>query len=491
MNLLKRLFGTQEIKQSTTGAAMVMTPGQAAWSNRDYAAFADEGYRKNVVAYSAINKIADAVASVPWVAFRGKVELLEHPILKLIQNPNPMQSGAQYMRTKVGFYLLSGNGYEEKVTAGSTVRELYQLRPDRMQVIPSATGFPEAFQYRYNGKIVRWDVDPARMDCDVRHIKAFNPLDDWYGLSPIEAGAYAVDQNNEAMKWMQALLQNSARPSGALVTKDDKEMSEDQFSRLKAQIEDQYSGSRNAGRPMLLEGGLAWQQMGMSPVDMQIIETKYSSARDVALALGVPPQLIGIPGDNTYANYAEARLAFWEDTVIPLIDMIADDWNAWLADAEGINLRPNLDMIPAIADKRRTLWDMADKATDLTINERRDMKGYEPIQGGDVLLVASSGIPLAMASDDGSAPMEGEVAAPESDDIQATALNGAQLSSLQQIAQAVADGMLPSETAIRLILVGFPRLTEDEATGIIGPASTFKPSLPALSNEAIKAFTYG
>jgi len=139
--------------------------------------------------------------------------------------------------------------------------------------------------------------------------------------------------------------------------------------------------------------------MGMSPADMQIIETKYSSARDVALALGVPPQLIGIPGDNTYANYAEARLAFWEDTVIPLIDMIADDWNAWLADAEGINLRPNLDMIPAIADKRRTLWDMADKATDLTINERRDMKGYEPIQGGDVLLVASSGIPLAMASE--------------------------------------------------------------------------------------------
>ena len=182
MNLLKRLFGTQEIKQSTTGAAMVMTPGQAAWSNRDYAAFADEGYRKNVVAYSAINKIADAVASVPWVAFRGQVELLDHPILKLIQNPNPMQSGAQYMRTKVGFYLLSGNGYEEKITAGNTVRELYQLRPDRMQVIPSATGYPEAFQYRYNGKIVRWDVDPARMDCDVRHIKAFNPLDDWYGL---------------------------------------------------------------------------------------------------------------------------------------------------------------------------------------------------------------------------------------------------------------------------------------------------------------------
>jgi HK97 family phage portal protein len=392
-------MGRSETKQSQTGAAMVMTPGQPVWSGRNYAAFADEGYRRNVVAYSAINKIADAVASVPWMVFRGDQELTAHPILDLLKRPNPMQSGAQYMRAKVGFFLLSGNTYEERVTVGGNVRELYQLRPDRVQIIPGATGFPIAFEYKYAGRCVRFDVDPASMDADVRHIKSFNPLDDWYGMSAIEAGAYAVDQNNEAMKWMQSLLQNSARPSGAMSTPDGKDLSDDQFNRLKAQIEDQYAGAQNAGRPMLLEGGLSWQQMGMSPVDMQIIETKYSSARDVALALGVPPQLIGIPGDNTYANYQEARLAFWEDTVMPLLDLIADDWNAWLAEPAGVQLRPDLDQIPAIADKRATLWDMADKATDLTINERRAMKGYEPIDGGDVLLVASSGIPLAMASE--------------------------------------------------------------------------------------------
>ena len=399
MNLFQRLMGKAEIKQSQTGAAMVMTPGQPAWSGRNYAAFADEGYRRNVVAYSAINKIADAVASVPWMVFRGEQELTAHPIIDLLKRPNPMQSGAQYMRAKVGFFLLSGNTYEERVTVGGNVRELYQLRPDRMQIIPGANGFPMAFEYKYGGRCIRFDVDPANMDSDVRHIKSFNPLDDWYGMSAIEAGAYAVDQNNEAMKWMQALLQNSARPSGAMSTPDGKDLSDDQFNRLKAQIEDQYTGARNAGRPMLLEGGLSWQQMGMSPVDMQIIETKYSSARDVALALGVPPQLIGIPGDNTYANYQEARLAFWEDTVMPLLDLIADDWNAWLAEPAGVQLRPDFDQIPAIADKRQTLWDMADKATDLTINERRAMKGYEPIDGGDVLLVASSGIPLTMASE--------------------------------------------------------------------------------------------
>jgi phage portal protein BeeE len=131
---------------------------------------------------------------------------------------------------------------------------------------------------------------------------------------------------------------------------------------------------------------------------MQIIETKFSSARDVALALGVPPQLLGIPGDNTYSNYQEARLAFWEDTVIPLLDLIADDWNAWLAEPQGVELRPDLDQVPAIADKRRILWDMADKATDLTLNERRAMKGYEPIKGGDSILVNSSQISLDMAT---------------------------------------------------------------------------------------------
>ena len=393
----------REVKESAA-AAIVTTPGQAVWSNRDYAAFASEGYSKNVTAYRAVNMIADAVASVDWDLFRGKAEIEAHPILDLRARPNPMQSGSDYMRAKIGYYMLAGNGYEERVMVSGKVKELYQLRPDRMRIIPGASGFPIAYQYEVGGRKIRWDVDPGKMDCDVRHMKTFNPLDDWYGLSPIEAGARAVDQNNESMAWMVALLQNSARPSGALVTGEGNDLSDEQFARLKADIEAQYSGSRNAGRPMLLEGGLKWEQMGLSPVDMQIIETKYSSARDVALALGVPPQLLGIPGDNTYSNYQEARLAFWEDTIIPLVDLIASDWNAWIAEPQGVTLKPDFDQIPAIVEKRKTLWDMADTATDLTINERRAMKGYEPIEGGDTLLVQSSAIPLGMATEPLSPP---------------------------------------------------------------------------------------
>ena len=197
-------------------------------------------------------------------------------------------------------------------------------------------------------------------------------------------------------------MQNSARPSGALTVSPDNDLSDESFNRLKAQIDEQYSGSANAGRPMLLEGGMDWKQMGMSPTDMGIIEAKFSASRDVALAFGVPPQLLGIPGDNTYSNYAEARLAFWEDTVIPLLDLIAADWNVWLAEPQGVTLAPNMDKIPAIVEKRQTLWQMAETSTSLTINEKREAMGYGPIDGGDVLLVPSGMISLA----DATAPID-------------------------------------------------------------------------------------
>ena len=184
-----RLFGRAptETKESRTGAAMVMTPGQPAWSARDYRAFADEAYRKNVVAYQAINRIADAVGSVRWTAWRGKKELADHPILKLLERPNPAQNTSQYLQAKVGYLMLSGNGYEERIVVSGEVREMYQLRPDRMKIVPGGNGFPMGYQYENAGRKVTWEVDQATMDCDVHHIRMFNPLDDWGGLSPVEA----------------------------------------------------------------------------------------------------------------------------------------------------------------------------------------------------------------------------------------------------------------------------------------------------------------
>ena len=358
-----RLFGraapVAETKASAVAATMVMSPGAPIWTPRDYEHFSREGYAQNVIAYQCINRIADAVASVDWLVKRGETELTQHPILDLIANPNPEQATSQYLREKVGYYLIAGNGYEERVTVGGTPREIYQLRPDRMRVVKGTNGAPIAYEYRVNGRVVTFPV-AANGTCDISHLRSFNPTNDAYGLSPIEPASFAIDQHAQAQAWLVGLLQNSARPSGALALKDGTTLSDDQFARLKAQIDDQYSGARNAGRPMLLEGGLSWEQMGLGPQDMGIIDAKNSAARDIALAFGVPPQMLGIPGDNTYSNYQEARLAFWEDTVIPLTQLIAEHWTATLGEPMGVEVVPDFDQIPALVEKRMTLWGMAD-----------------------------------------------------------------------------------------------------------------------------------
>lgn len=393
---LPRLFAKPEVKESQAHSILVLNPGQPVWTPRDYKSFAEEAYVRNVIAYQAINKIAEAVSSVRWVAYRGETEVTQSPALDLINNPNPTQSGREFIEAKIGYLMISGNSYDERIMISGQPREMYTHRPDRMKVVPGPNGTPKAYIYEVASSRVTWQVDEIGKS-DIRHMRLFNPLNDWYGQAPVEAAAYAIDQHNEAMKWVQALLQNSARPSGALVSKGDA-LTDEQYNRLKAQMEMQYQGGANAGRPMLLEGGLDWKEMGLSPTDMGVIESKNSAARDISLAFGVPPQLLGIPGDNTYSNYSEARLSFWEDTIIPLVDRLAEEFTAFIGEPYGVEIRADMDQIPAIVDKRRTLWEMVNASTVLTINEKREAMGYDPIAGGDQVFIGMGQIGLGDAA---------------------------------------------------------------------------------------------
>src|SRR5690606_16114453 len=166
------------------------------------------------------------------------------------------------------------------------------------------------------------------------------------------AASMALDLSNAAAIWNKALLDNSARPSGALVyqPREGGNLSTDQYERLKGELEEGYSGPARAGRPMLLEGGLDWKAMGLSPREMDFVEAKNGAARDIALAFGVPPMLIGIPGDATYANYQEANRAFWRLTVLPLIFRTAAAFSAWSSDGpeNAIRLVPDLDQVSGL-----------------------------------------------------------------------------------------------------------------------------------------------
>ncbi len=359
----------------------------AQWSPRTYIAFAKEAYQLNVIAYSAINRIASAVSSIEWEAWRDDKQILGHPLLDLLKRPNPMQSGPDWWRTRLAYLLLSGNMYDERVRdSGGKVTELWSLRPDRMTILKSSTGMPSGYDYKVGSRTVHFDANPITGDSDILHTKLFHPLDDWYGMSPIEAGAHSVDQHNQSMNWVQSLLQNAARPSGALVVDKETHLADDEFKRLKLEVEQKYAGSENAGRPMLLEGGLDWKPMGLSPVDMEILKVEEQAARNISLAFGVPPLLLNIPGDNTFANYREARLGFYEDTVLPFVNYIISEFNQWHGD--DVEIRPNKDKIEAIADKRTKMWEMADNSLDLTLNESRAIKGFDPLPAplGDMLM---------------------------------------------------------------------------------------------------------
>jgi HK97 family phage portal protein len=391
LNRLRNLFGAPETKASRTARLIAIEGGgRARWTPRDYAALAREGYAKNAIVYRAVRLIAESVGALDFVLYESGAELNRHPLSDLIKRPNPRQDGASLLEAVSAHLLLAGNAYIEAVgiadEVGTTVRELYALRPDRMKVVPGSDGWPRAFDYTVSGATVRFDQQAAQPP--ILHLTLFNPLDDYYGFSPMEAAAVAVDTHNAAAKWNKALLDNAARPSGALVYDgpDGLTLSDQQFERLKKELSEQYQGTGNAGRPMVLEGGLDWKSMSLSPKDMDFMEAKHAAAREIALAFGVPPMLLAIPGDNTYSNYREANRVFWRQSVLPLAQRIAGALTQWLAPSFGdrLTLAPDTDKIEALSPDRAALWERVTKAPFLTLDEKRIAAGYGAVEGGDV-----------------------------------------------------------------------------------------------------------
>lgn len=388
-NRLKQILTPPEAKSSRTARLLAYeSGGRARWTPRDYAALAREGYLANAVVHRCVRLIAENAASCAVLVYDGAREQATHPLQRLLTRPNPRQDGASLFETVYAHLLLAGNAYLEAVTLGDQVQELYALRPDRMKVVPGPDGWAEAYEYAVGGRSVRFDQHAGAVP-PILHLTFFHPLDDHYGLAPIEAAAIAVDTHNAAARWNKALLDNSARPSGAMVYAgpEGAVLSEQQFDRLKRELESTYQGAANAGRPLLLEGGLDWKAMSLSPKDMDFLETKHTAAREIALAFGVPPMLLGIPGDNTFANYQEANRVFWRQTVLPLAQRVGHALAQWLAPqfGDGIRLAIDTDGIDALAADRAALWERVGQAAFMTLNEKREAVGYPPLDGGDRL----------------------------------------------------------------------------------------------------------
>lgn len=360
-------FGRREVPEQKYSAAgpnialpWLSTP---VWTPRDYESLARESYLRNAISYRCVKLIASSASSVSWLlSGRGDKEIAQHPLLDLLDRPGPGIGGAAFIEALVAYYLLAGNSYVEAVGPdGRAPKELWALRPDRMQVIPGPYGLPKGYRYTVNGATKNWQANPLTGEGPILHMKDFHPVDDFYGMSRIEAAAYGIDRHNAASAHNKALLDNGARPSGALVFKPIKDgetitnAPQSMIDAASKRMNDTHGGPKNAGKPFVFNGDVDWLEMGITPKDMDFGESKNDAARDICTALGVPHILI-VPGAATYNNVKEAKLELFEETVLPIMDAVTSAMNWWLCPRFGDDLRLDYDRdeIPALEPRRET-----------------------------------------------------------------------------------------------------------------------------------------
>lgn len=328
-----------------------------------------EGFLANPIVQRAVKIVAEGVGSAP----------LAPGDPKLAQLVSATSAGQSLLETLASQVLLNGNGYVQIIKdAKNKPIELFALRPERVRVVAGSDGWPSAYEYRVGDKRMTIELEDEAGWPNIIHIKATHPADDHYGAGALAAADQAIAVHNAASQWNRSLLENAARPSGALVFDggDGGNLTGEQFERLKAELSAAFSGQANAGRPMLLDGGLKWQSMSLTPADMDFATLKEAAARDIALAFGVPPMLLGLPGDNTYANYREANRALWRLTLMPLatklLAALSEGLSPWFSDAP---LAVDLDQVTALSEDRERLWKQVSEATFLSDDEKRAMLG--------------------------------------------------------------------------------------------------------------------
>jgi HK97 family phage portal protein len=313
--------------------------------------------------------------------------IYKHEILDLIERPNSNQYRTTFMEAAVSYLLLSGNCYIMAIRDDSSAKkpiELHLLRPDRVRIIQGKSSVPAGYEYTVGDDSRLFSVDQETGLSDILHIKLFNALDDWYGMSPIESVMGAINQHNAIAQQNISFLQNGGRPSGALMYNSS--LDQQKRNELKNNLRTLYEGGRNAGKILLLEGNFEWKEMGLSPKDLDFISGKELAAKEIAMAFGVPPILIGSMADATFANYKEARYNFWEETILPILNIIAGEISNWfqiLFQTEFM-LWYDLDAIPALAKRRESEWNKISNAEFLTKNEKREAFGYPPLEEEEV-----------------------------------------------------------------------------------------------------------
>ena len=354
------------------------------------------GLKSSTYVYACIQLIARSVASVPWGTYKQKangewVEIQAHPMTALIERPTPFHNRKDLLEGMVQHLYLGGNAIFTKVRAGGTVAELWQLPPDAIKVIPSQKDFIDHYFYELDGVRQRFEQK------DIIHNKFNDPANPYWGMAPLLAGARTVDTDVEAVRFQKVSLQNRAISDGIFTFEN--HLTKDQWEEARLMVREQHQGIDNARTPWILGAGAKWQQMSLSPVELDFLNSRKFSREEICSIFNVPPPMIGILENSTYNNIETARKIFWQDCIVPLLEDIKSCFNLSLAPefGQGIELSFDLSNVEALqtsnAEKMTTAQTLFGMGVPFNeINQRLEL-GFDPIDGGDVGYLAANLMP--------------------------------------------------------------------------------------------------
>jgi len=391
LGLIQRIFGLN--RKAERSLPFAVTSGSASgvpqYPAASYYDFARGAYQSNAVIYACIQAIVSAfAASQLKICKPSGEEIPNHPVSALFQRPNPISSQFLFWEQWWVNWWLDGNVYPTKVRdGGRSVRELWLLRPDRMRIVP---GFPfiASYQHVIDGKTYSIPVE------DVMHDRAYNPLNDYFGQSPLLAGLREIATDNEATDFTKITLQNrGVAPGVVLLLEGDQMLGEDEERRAREQFLQKY-GEENRGRVGMFAGVKDVKVLSLSMQDLMLPDLRSLDEARICSIFGIPPIVVGVKTGlehATFANFEEARRMFWQNTIEPLQRRVADLINRRLMpdfDGEGIASFDNSEVSALVSIRNQRLdWALRGlQAGAVKVNEVRVQAGLQEVTGGDVFL---------------------------------------------------------------------------------------------------------
>lgn len=361
------------------------------YSTVNYKTIADEGYQKNWIIFRCVQEIIKSAIQLKYVVKKRNskgddIEIPNHPIKNLLENPNPLYGQTELIKRAVGFYYIGGEAPFVKATGyRGDSKHLYTYRPDRIRFKSTGDVTQPYDNITYNAgneqpidskKFMLW--------------KNFNPLDEadglGHGMSMLQPVLRNGDLLNALMDWNFSLLKNGGHLSGVVTVDPQAHLSDKEFNRSKAEIANEHQGKDNVGKILLLDGGGKYSQVAANPKDMDWTEGKLSVMKDICVGIGLDPILIGFNEQSSYDNKNEALKSLYTNTTIPLMQELCDQLGLFLGLDDNEYIDVKYDHIPVLQEDMKELSDKLTSNNFLTVNKKRAMMGDEKVEGGDIIV---------------------------------------------------------------------------------------------------------